>query len=79
LKVIGYGSPLTVILGNATDEAISFAASVCARYSDGKKMPEVDVSVKRNSHKLIIKASPANDEILDDHRIEKKKIQKVLM
>jgi tRNA U34 2-thiouridine synthase MnmA/TrmU len=79
LKVIGYGSPLTIILGNATDEAISFAASVCARYSDGKKMPEVDVSVKRNSHKLIIKASPANDEILDDHRIEKKKIQKVLM
>ena len=72
VKVEKIGSPITIILGNADDEAITVAASLCARYSDAKKMPEVDVAVTKSDKKHYIKVQPANDEIIAKYRIEKK-------
>jgi tRNA U34 2-thiouridine synthase MnmA/TrmU len=73
LKVEGVGSPTTVILGNATKEAISVAASFCARYSDAKKLPEVEVAVHKNDKKNYLRVKPAGDDVLDHYRIEQKK------
>ena len=71
LHVKGFGSPVTVISGNATDESIDFAASLCARYSDARKLPEVEVTVSRNDQNYLLKVQPAKDEIIGQYRIEK--------
>jgi tRNA U34 2-thiouridine synthase MnmA/TrmU len=73
LHVEGFGSPVTVILGSETDEAISIAASLCARYSDAKRLPEVDVAVSKDSQKYYLKVQPARDGVLEQYRIEEKK------
>lgn len=79
LKVEGYGSPITIIAGNATGEALCLAASLCARYSDARHLPEIEVTVSRygsiptmkNEH-YCLKVPPASNEILELYRIEKK-------
>ena len=73
LKVEGYGSPITLVSGEITDEALRVAASICARYSDAKNLPFVDVSIFQDGLKYLIKAQPAEDNILNEHRIETKK------
>jgi len=72
LKVEGAGSPLTLIRGRVTDEAVSFAASLCARYSDAKKLPEVTVTVMQENIKYCLNTEPASNEVIELHRIEKK-------
>jgi tRNA U34 2-thiouridine synthase MnmA/TrmU len=79
LRVEGHGSPITFIAGKATDEALALAASLCARYSDAKHLPTVDVAVSRcesiptmKNEFYYLKAPPASDEILEQYRIEKK-------
>lgn len=70
LRVDGFGSPLTIISGNISDKAIEPAASICARYSDAKRLPEVDVTVSGNGLNYAIKASPATDVVLNTFRIQ---------
>jgi len=72
LKVEGYGSPVTIIVGEATANALELAASLCARYSDAKSLPEVDVMVSRKNERYYLKVKPADNEIIDLYRIEKK-------
>jgi predicted ribosome quality control (RQC) complex YloA/Tae2 family protein len=76
--VDGFGSPLTIICANAdgdppTDGDLKLAASICAKYSDAKGLPVVEVSVTKNSLKYIIKANPANSIVLDEYRIQPNK------
>lgn len=73
LKIDGYGSPTTLVTGEITDEALKAAASICARYSDAKNLPFVEVSVFQDGLKYLIRALPAEDNILNEHRIESKK------
>jgi tRNA U34 2-thiouridine synthase MnmA/TrmU len=73
LRVEEFGSPTTVILGIATDEAISIAASLCARYSDAKKLTMVNVAVKKNNQTYYLTVNPADDNTLEKYRIEKKR------
>ena len=79
LTVEGFGSPTTVILGTPTDDAITFAASLCARYSDAKKLPEVKVTIIKNGQKYYVNVSPARDEVIGNYRIEKKKPSKAVI
>lgn len=72
LKVEGYGSPITLVVGEITDEALWVAASICARYSDAKKLPEVAVTVTKGDNSFRLRVSPVGNEILDDLRIELK-------
>jgi len=71
-KVPAHGSPLTVILGKATDGAVSLAASLCARYSDARELPEISVLVTKGDVRYNVTVRPAGKEILDLHRIENK-------
>ncbi len=72
LRVEGWGSPLTLVTGKIDDESILMAASLCARYSDAKDSPFVDVSVFTKGFKYSIEAQPAGDDVLRECRIERK-------
>ncbi|GBE03769.1 hypothetical protein BMS3Abin09_00690 [bacterium BMS3Abin09] len=73
MRVDGCGSPTVVLLGNVTDEAIELAASMCARYSDAKNEPEVKVRITKGDETYHLTVKPADDSVLDEYRIEKKR------
>ena len=71
LRVEGYGSPLTLVTGEISGDVLKIAASLCARYSDAKDLPGVDVSVFiKNLKKYSVDVQPAGDDILKEYRIE---------
>ncbi|MDI6890202.1 MAG: 7-cyano-7-deazaguanine synthase [Thermodesulfovibrionales bacterium] len=72
LKVEGYGSPTTLVVGEITDEALRVAASICARYSDAKNLSDVEVAVIYGDNKFKLRVSPAGNEIIEALRIELK-------
>lgn len=72
LQVEGFGSPLTILCGNPSESALELAASICARYSDAKKLPEVDVAVSNKDERYYLSAHPARNEILEMYRVERK-------
>ena len=47
LRVEDAGSPTVLLSGEGTGEFIPLAASLCARYSDAKHLPEVEVAVSK--------------------------------
>ncbi len=69
LWVDGFGSPLALVCGSATDETLGLAASLCARYSDAKKLPLVEVSGLSNGTALKFQASPATEAELSHYMI----------
>jgi tRNA U34 2-thiouridine synthase MnmA/TrmU len=75
LKVEGYGSPITLVTGEITDEALRVSASICARYSDAKNLSKVDVTVLEGDRSYSMEVSPANEDILERYRIEKRKVK----
>jgi tRNA-specific 2-thiouridylase len=77
LRVEDFGSPLTLVEGGATLEELIQAASFCARYSDAKHLPVVQVSVEGREGGFVLDVSPASDYLLDSLRIEKKEQKKV--
>lgn len=71
ITVRGYGSPMTLLTGEISDEALRSAASLCARYSDAKHLNEVDVSILHGKKQSCITVSPADTESIENQRIEK--------
>lgn len=71
LKIEHYGSPLTLVRGIIDEEALRTAGSVCARYSDAKKLQSVEVKImnKGISKRIIVK--PADEELINTLRIER--------
>lgn len=69
LWIEGYGSPLTIIRGEISNETIAAAASLCARHSDAKNLPLVEVSFNISGQVSIIKVKPASDDMLNSLRI----------
>ena len=70
LRVEGHGSPVTLVAGGVTHEALKTAAALCARYSDAKGLPFVDVRVFEGGPEYTISAEPAGDDVLREYRIE---------
>ena len=50
LKVAGYGSPTALLSGKDSSEHIYLSSSLCARYSDAKHLPDVDVTIIKGSN-----------------------------
>jgi tRNA U34 2-thiouridine synthase MnmA/TrmU len=73
LWVEGYGSPLTIICGNATEDDIKLAASLCARYSDAKKLPEVELTVSVNDVRYTLTTPPADNSVLNEYMVQPEK------
>lgn len=72
LRVIGHGSPLTLVRGTAGQDEVTTAASLCARYSDAKKLAEAEVKVAAKEEVTRLKVAPATDFIVDALKIEKR-------
>ncbi len=79
MHVPGYGSPVTMVSGTLTQEAIQTAASLCARYSSARHLSNIDVSVSINGIKSIVNVSPANDNMIDTYKIVQDKDQNILL
>ena len=69
LWVEGQGSPLTVASSTMTDDELGIAAALCARYSDAKTLPVVDVSVKKNGGCFVMQVCPASDQMINDYMV----------
>jgi len=72
LQVIDFGSPVVIITSEARPSEIEKAARICARYSDARRLPVVDVMVKRrglSSASYKIRVSPAEEDIINTLRI----------
>jgi tRNA U34 2-thiouridine synthase MnmA/TrmU len=78
LRVEGFGSPITIIDGDISNEALAVAASLCARYSDAKHLSEVDVTATSGDNRLHVRTHPAGDEMIELYRIEKKSAVKAV-
>ncbi|MGE5238957.1 MAG: hypothetical protein ACM3ON_09160, partial [Chloroflexota bacterium] len=72
LRVEGYGSPLTVVRGRASEEAVALAAAICARYSDARGLPLIGVSVETAAGSYVLNVAPASQEVIEDRRIQPK-------
>lgn len=69
LRVVGFGGPTTLVTGDATDEALRCAASICVRYSDAGEDSGTDVRISSNRGSAIVRASSAGEETLSALRI----------
>ncbi len=78
LRVEGYGSPIAIIRGDASEEFIRTAASICARYSDARELHAVDVKAINERGSLRLNITPANSYRIEEYRIEKKDKNKLL-
>ena len=76
LIVEGFGSPLTVITGEPDEDALLLAAAITARYSDAKRLGQVEVTASRGmaGPKTRVVVAPATDGILETHRVGKSQI-----
>lgn len=72
LRVEDFGSPVTLLSGLAGPEDVMAAASLCARYSDAKHLPEVKVTVLRGGESNELFVKPALEQFIESLRIEKK-------
>ncbi|NWF75397.1 MAG: 7-cyano-7-deazaguanine synthase [Nitrospirae bacterium] len=70
LKAEGFGSPSTLLTGEINDNNLKISASLCARYSDAKNMPEVAVSIFKNGIKYEMIVKPADRDTLENYRIK---------
>ncbi|MDA8079864.1 MAG: thiamine biosynthesis protein [Nitrospiraceae bacterium] len=76
LGVIGYGSPITLVRGDAQEDVIAAAASICVRYSDARNLSGATVKVVRDGREYSIEAPPAADDLIGRLKIEKKSVLK---
>jgi hypothetical protein len=78
LRVEDHASPVAVIRGDADAGMIEIAASLCARYSDGKHLSEVTVKVWNGDKVSCLVVQPASEDIISRFKIERKDKSKVL-
>ncbi|MCX8031070.1 MAG: hypothetical protein N3A59_05785 [Thermodesulfovibrionales bacterium] len=69
LWVEGVGSPLTLIKGDTSEAIIRIAASICAKHSDAKENPEIEVTYSVSGKISTIKINPINNETMESYRI----------
>ena len=72
LQVESHAGPVVLIRGEATEEIIQTAASLCARYSDARHLGEIDVKVIDQSRGFNLRVAPAGEGLVEQYRIEKK-------
>ena len=64
LEALNVGSPITLLVGNATDENIKKAAMITARYTSAKNRPQVELTLTGNGGEKKVVVAPAADEEL---------------
>ena len=69
LTALDHPGPVTVVLGDPSEEEIRQAAAITARYSDGKREATVRVSVTSGEDVREMEVAPASNDDLDRWRI----------
>ena len=69
LTTLDHPGPVTVVIGDPSEEEIKQAAAVTARYSDGKREAAVRVSVTSGEDVREMEVAPASNDDLDRWRI----------
>ncbi len=69
LKVEGVGSPSVILSGDDASGFLPLAASLCARYSDAKHLPEVEVTVTKGRQALHVTRDASKEKTDDGSRI----------
>lgn len=64
LEALNVGSPITLLVGNATDENIKKAAMITARYTSAKNRPQVELTLTGDGDERKVVVTPAADEEL---------------
>ena len=64
LEALNVGSPITLLVGNATDENIKKAAMITARYTSAKNRPQVELTLTSDGGERKVVVAPAADEEL---------------
>jgi tRNA U34 2-thiouridine synthase MnmA/TrmU len=64
LEALNVGSPITLLVGNATDENIKKAAMITARYTSAKNRPQVELTLTGDGGEKKVVVTPATDEEL---------------
>lgn len=64
------GSPITLLIGNLSEDNKKKAAQITARFSSAKKLPSVEVSLGDEDQSSLIDVSPLQNEELDLVRIK---------
>jgi len=65
LEALNAGSPITLLIGDSSEENLIKAAMITARYSSARNQPEIEVSIKMKDKTAFNKtvSSASNDEI----------------
>ncbi len=71
MSVEDVGSPFVLLSGFYAEGFLPLAASLCARYSDAKGLPEVEVTVNRAGEIFAMTVAPASVDLCERYRIEK--------
>ena len=69
LTTLDHPGPITVVIGDPSEEELLQAAAVTARYSDGKREAAVRVSVTSGGDLREMEVAPASDDDLDRWRV----------
>jgi tRNA U34 2-thiouridine synthase MnmA/TrmU len=69
VEVIGHGSPLALLIGDYDDEILKIAAALTARYSDGKRLTQVQVSVLVDGVRSELSVTPLQPQEVEPYRM----------
>jgi tRNA-specific 2-thiouridylase len=69
LEAPDFGSPVGLLRGTADDHTLLIAASVVARYSDGKTEPRLRVTFRNGNSDGVLETAPADEAQLEGFRI----------
>ncbi len=61
------GSPLVLLRGTDAGKFLGPGASLCARYSDARHLPEVTVTVSEGATEYSMKVTPAGPDFIEQH------------
>jgi hypothetical protein len=64
IEALGIGSPVTLVIGDTSDENLQKASMITARYSSAKYQSEVELTVMDLDNQPKIVVAPASDEDL---------------
>ncbi len=59
--------PIVLLRGSDAGMFIDFGASLCARYSDARGFPDVEVKILKNTEEKVLSAVPTPDHIIERH------------
>ncbi|MCK4632594.1 MAG: hypothetical protein KAT79_04945 [candidate division Zixibacteria bacterium] len=70
IEAVDVGSPITLLVGDATDENLQTAAAITARYCAARKNPRVEVAVRVGCQdERLLEVAPAGSKMLGNLRI----------